>query len=581
MKIRSVLLLAVLVVFSLILSFQSSYSQEYNSSTSFPAPYGHYWETARHQMLFRASELLDEGYIAGNLNSMVLHVASMNNIGSIENISIKMKLTTANVLSAWDYAGLTEVYNHPDYYYPIVGYNEHQFSTPFYWDGISNILVDFCFNGGWPYTFNASTYYTNVGWNACIYSYDDGNPNMCIANGPTSTNISQLRPDIFFGLSSLTPPSLISPANNSSNVDHNVTFFWNTVTGATQYKIQVSTTSSFSTTVEDTITTDQFWSTGLEPVTIYYWRVKALNSISSGPWSDTWNFQTAFVLSPCSGWVPPTNNNSTIIVPDSINIQINGRPIGDGDAIGLFYERTPFVWVCAGFGCWNGSSMNITVWGDDITTTLKEGYSVGEQYTYRIWDNQLGIEVPANVTYQSGPDNYQIDGFSILSSLTTSHSIMGAITYNNTEATPLSNCTLLLKDSAGTLIAQASTGYNGSYEISAVPPGTYHFEISTNKAWGGLNVLDIILTRLKIAFLTEFTPLQTKAADVNLSNTINIFDAILMRQKIAFLNPPEWIIPAYVFENPVITVSGSDPVVYVNIKALCAGDVDGSFVPPE
>jgi hypothetical protein len=162
---------------------------------------------------------------------------------------------------------------------------------------------------------------------------------------------------------------------------------------------------------------------------------------------------------------------------------------------------------------------------------------------------------------------------------TIGNSISGIISYNNQAGTPLTNCTLSLKDSTSTTIAQMTSDSTGFYNFNSVYHGTYTIEASTTKTWGGLNMVDASITRQKIAFLTEFTPLQNQSADVNLSNSVNMIDVALMRQKIAFLNPPQWLIPNYIFEKPTVIVNGEN--VTVNIKALCGGDVDGSWVPSE
>jgi hypothetical protein len=158
-------------------------------------------------------------------------------------------------------------------------------------------------------------------------------------------------------------------------------------------------------------------------------------------------------------------------------------------------------------------------------------------------------------------------------------SISGIVSYNNTQGTPLSNCTVNLIDSSGYLTLQTFTDNNGYYYFGFVYPGDYKIEVTTTKPRGGFNVLDVVLTRQEIAFLIQFTPLQVKAADVNKNNSLNMLDVVYMKQKLAFLNPPQWIISDYVFEVPTINVCGEN--VIVNIKALCAGDVNGSYVPPE
>jgi hypothetical protein len=155
--------------------------------------------------------------------------------------------------------------------------------------------------------------------------------------------------------------------------------------------------------------------------------------------------------------------------------------------------------------------------------------------------------------------------------------LSGIVSYNNTQGTPLSNCTVNLIDSTGYLVLQTFTDNSGSYNFGYVFPGIYKIEVSTTKPRGGLNILDVVLTRQKIAFLIQLSPLQMKTADVNMNNIVNVLDVVYMRQKLAFLNPPQWTIPNYVFEVPIVNLCGNDAT--VNIKALCAGDVNGSYVP--
>ncbi|MBK7028898.1 MAG: hypothetical protein IPH45_06705 [Bacteroidales bacterium] len=71
--------------------------------------------------------------------------------------------------------------------------------------------------------------------------------------------------------------------------------------------------------------------------------------------------------------------------------------------------------------------------------------------------------------------------------------------------------------------------------------------------------------------------MQFKAGDVNKSSTVTVADVVYLRQKIALLNPAQWTVSDYVYDNPTVTISGSGIV--QNIKALCGGDVNNSYVP--
>ena len=74
-------------------------------------------------------------------------------------------------------------------------------------------------------------------------------------------------------------PTLATPANGATNVSIAPTLTWNVVTGATYYRLQISTSAAFTSTVldKDSITVPTFSVTGLSNATPYYWRVLAWN----------------------------------------------------------------------------------------------------------------------------------------------------------------------------------------------------------------------------------------------------------------------------------------------------------------
>ena len=93
--------------------------------------------------------------------------------------------------------------------------------------------------------------------------------------------------------SSLPPPNLISPANNSTNILPNVSLSWSNVPLASSYRVQVSTNSSFSNFVVNTTTTStSFQLQSLLLNTTYYWRVCSKNATDSSIWSSIFSFTT-------------------------------------------------------------------------------------------------------------------------------------------------------------------------------------------------------------------------------------------------------------------------------------------------
>ena len=113
-----------------------------NTTTSYPAPYGNYYWGARHQFIITQAELNALG-VSGinNITKLAFNVSAPASITLID-FTIKLKNTTQSAFStpALDDNGLTTVFG-PTSYTDVSGWNTHVFSTPFVWDGTSNLLV--------------------------------------------------------------------------------------------------------------------------------------------------------------------------------------------------------------------------------------------------------------------------------------------------------------------------------------------------------------------------------------------------------------------------------------------------------
>ena len=111
-------------------------------------------------------------------------------------------------------------------------------------------------------------------------------------------------------------PTLGFPANGASAQPTTLTFSWNTVAGATSYRLQVATNSSFNPAVIDdsAITTTSKQVGPLAYNTTYYWRVSAKNaggsSASSSP-SFTFSTYTSKTVSPSMPIIFPGNPTSS------------------------------------------------------------------------------------------------------------------------------------------------------------------------------------------------------------------------------------------------------------------------------
>jgi hypothetical protein len=91
-------------------------------------------------------------------------------------------------------------------------------------------------------------------------------------------------------------PTLVSPADRASNVSRTPTLTWNASTGATTYKVQVSTNSSFTALVVDqsgVSATSLPITSALASRRTLYWRVQAVNGTTTSAWSTSRRFTTA------------------------------------------------------------------------------------------------------------------------------------------------------------------------------------------------------------------------------------------------------------------------------------------------
>jgi len=126
----------------------------------------------------------------------------------------------------------------------------------------------------------------------------------CSKNDPASTE-DNTAPSV---------PLLVTPANGDTAVATYLTLGWNATSGASGYTIQISTDSMFITYIcnknglretNNTIST-------LDPLTSYYWRVKAVNAYGTSEWSDIWEFKTSPVKSVTVEWIVIPAGNFTM-----------------------------------------------------------------------------------------------------------------------------------------------------------------------------------------------------------------------------------------------------------------------------
>jgi hypothetical protein len=109
-------------------------------------------------------------------------------------------------------------------------------------------------------------------------------------------------------------PALISPANNSVDLSITPALDWNNVSYAASYRVQISTSASFSSITFDsaglTISQISVPNGILGMNTKYYWRVSASNASGTSEYSTIWNFTTSPNIPNVPLLSSPANNSS-------------------------------------------------------------------------------------------------------------------------------------------------------------------------------------------------------------------------------------------------------------------------------
>ncbi len=114
------------------------------ANTNLSQPFRGQYFDARTQMLYSASELTLLGFTAGNITSIGFNVTSKTSTQPYNGLTIRLKNTATSALAGGAFeTGGTQVYMNN--YSTTSGMNTIPI-TPFAWNGVSNLLVDICFD---------------------------------------------------------------------------------------------------------------------------------------------------------------------------------------------------------------------------------------------------------------------------------------------------------------------------------------------------------------------------------------------------------------------------------------------------
>ena len=164
------------------------------TSTDYHGPFYYSYGGEKSQYLIKASELTALGLSAGNINSLALDVTSSG--PTFNSFVLSMANTSVTALTSTFETGLSSVYSPVLGLTPTVGIFTITFTTPFAWDGTSNIVVQMCWSNNDAGSFgnNAHIKYDNTAFVATSYFRIDNTSASIVCGTTTATGTYSTRP---------------------------------------------------------------------------------------------------------------------------------------------------------------------------------------------------------------------------------------------------------------------------------------------------------------------------------------------------------------------------------------------------
>ncbi len=171
------------IVTSVIIGSGTSYT-----GTSDASPVNVYYESLHGQSIYTATELSAAGMTANaSITQLGFYVNSVPTL-AMPNFVIRMNHTTdANVASWQASTGMTTVYSNSSYLPVAGGYHMLTLSTPFVWNGTSNIVVDTAFGVLTSWTSSGTVQYTSTTNGYRYIRADDIDQTSIFTGGSTSS----------------------------------------------------------------------------------------------------------------------------------------------------------------------------------------------------------------------------------------------------------------------------------------------------------------------------------------------------------------------------------------------------------
>ncbi|MBC5834223.1 T9SS type A sorting domain-containing protein [Flavobacterium sp. F372] len=263
-----------------------------NASWEDPSPLQDNYKTQRIQILYTAAEMTGAGLVAGPITEIGWVATALNTSTLQENYKISMMSTASTVLTGTFVSGATVVYGPADFTPSATGNVMFTLTTPFVWDGTSNVIIELCAglaSGAW--TSNVSCANSTTSDVKTVYYRNDSAVAPCTQATGTTTTTRPILVAVGNVASCLAPLNLVSANITAYTAD--VSWDASSSASAVGYQYVVST-SNIAPAGSGTPTSNLYASvSSLLPQTVYYLFVKTDCGGTFSGWNGPVSFTTA------------------------------------------------------------------------------------------------------------------------------------------------------------------------------------------------------------------------------------------------------------------------------------------------
>ncbi|BAV09310.1 gliding motility-associated C-terminal domain-containing protein [Filimonas lacunae] len=198
-----------------------------NSDWEYPTPFADASHSTRTQFLYRASEMTAAGMTAGTINAIKFTVLDLGMyydaaLSAEENMTIKIGATTASSLSTTGWATASNVIYTSASYMPVLGVNSFTLSSPFFWNGADNIIIEVCNDQSESMLTSANRlveWTTGLTFNGSRTYGEDFNGPQCGIPATDERGTQTSRPNVIFNWSAAPPCSSASLVAGTAATD--------------------------------------------------------------------------------------------------------------------------------------------------------------------------------------------------------------------------------------------------------------------------------------------------------------------------------------------------------------------------